>query len=59
MGNNRIKKFRESWDEDEWGSNDSRSKGKEKKKRQRADERKHKFSDRWYDEDMNIKRKKE
>ena len=32
MSNNRIKKFRESWDEDEWGSNDSRSKGKEKTK---------------------------
>jgi len=58
MSNNRIKKFREAWEDDEWGSDDQRSKGKEKKKRDRKAERDRKFSDRWFDEDMDIKRKK-
>ena len=31
---------------------------KEKKKRDRQESRKRKFSDRWFDEDMDIKRKK-
>lgn len=59
MSNNRIKKFREAWEDDEWGSDDqqAKSKGKEKKKRDRKAERDHKFSDRWYDDDMNIKNK--
>lgn len=53
-----IKKFRDAWEDDEWGSEDSnRSKGKNKDKRVK-EARKQKFSDRWYDEDNNIKRKK-
>jgi|TARA_B110000977_G_scaffold30070_1_gene39350 hypothetical protein len=56
----KIKKFRERYEDDEWGSDDdNRGKSKEKKKRQRDESRKHKFSDRWFDEDMNIKRKKD
>ncbi len=57
MSNDRIKKFRESWEDDEWGSEERQTK-KEKKQRQRQESRKRKFSDRWFDEDMDIKRKK-
>jgi|TARA_B110000977_G_C11073197_1_gene490262 hypothetical protein len=54
-----IKKFRDAWEDDEWGSEDSsKSKGKNSKKRRVKEARKQKFSDRWYDEDFNIKRKK-
>lgn len=56
MAKGGIKKFRD-WEEDEWGSEESKNK-KEKKKRQRKEARTRKFSDRWYDEDMDIKRKK-
>ena len=54
---NRIKKFRESWEDDEWGQEDRSTKNKEKK-RSRKESRKQKFSNSWYDEDMKIKRKK-
>lgn len=54
---NRIKKFRESWEDDEWGQEDRSTKNKEKN-RTRKESRKQKFSNRWYDEDMKIKRKK-
>ena len=54
---NSIKKFRESWEDDEWGQEDRSTKNKEKK-RSRKESRKQKFSNRWYDEDMKIKRKK-
>lgn len=57
MAKGRIKKFRE-WEDDEWGSEEPRHK-KEKKKRQRQEARTRKFSDRWFDEDMDIKRKKD
>ena len=58
MSKSRVKKFREAWEDDEWGKDEkSSSKGKDKKY-QRKKERKQKFSDRWYDDDMNIKRKK-
>ena len=59
MSNNRIKKFREAWEDDEWGTEESTApKTKEKKKEQRKKAREQKFSDRWYDDDMNMKRKK-
>lgn len=58
MGKNRVKKFREAWDDDEWGNSESQSKPKDDKY-QRKKARKQKFSDRWYDEDMNLKRKKD
>jgi|TARA_B110000977_G_scaffold190862_1_gene262193 hypothetical protein len=58
MSKNRIKKFRETWEDDEWG-NDSEKSSKDKKKRDRKDARKHKLSDRWFDDDMKIKRSKE
>ena len=57
MAKSRIKKFRE-WEDDEWGSAEPRHK-KEKKKRDRQEARTRKFSDRWFDEDMDIKRKKD
>ena len=57
MSNDRIKKFRDTWEDDEWGSTERQTK-KEKKKRDRQESRKRKFSDRWFDEDMDIKRKK-
>jgi len=57
MSKSRVKKFRETWEDDEWGKDDRSSKGKDKKY-QRKKERKQKFSDRWYDDDMNMKRKK-
>lgn len=44
-------------EDDEWGSEERQTK-KEKKQRQRQESRKRKFSDRWFDEDMDIKRKK-
>lgn len=59
MSNNRIKKFRETWEDDEWGSEDYPStKRKEKSKEQRKKARDQKLSDRWYDDDMKMKRKK-
>jgi hypothetical protein len=59
MSNNRIKKFRETWEDDEWGSEDSPTfKRKEKSKQQREKAREQKLSDRWYDDDMKMKRKK-
>jgi hypothetical protein len=55
----RIKKFRDSWEDDEWGRNDEGShKRKDKQLQKRKDRRKEKFADRWYDEDFNLKRKK-
>lgn len=54
----RIKKFRDSWEDDEWGSKDENQKRKDKRLQKRKDRRKEKFADRWYDEDFNLKRKK-
>lgn len=57
MGKKR-KSFREAWEDDEWGTEESRERKRyDKKKRQRKQAREQKFSDRWYDEDMNLKRK--
>jgi len=57
MGKKR-KSFREAWEDDEWGTEQSRErKRNDKKKRQRKQAREQKFSDRWYDEDMNLKQK--
>jgi hypothetical protein len=54
-----MKKFREAWEDDEWGSDDSyRNKRKDKSKEQRKKARDQKLSDRWYDDDMKMKRKK-
>ena len=52
------KSFREAWEDDEWGSGEEFRKRNDKKKQQRKKARKQKFADRWYDEDMNLKRKK-
>jgi hypothetical protein len=53
------KSFREAWEDDEWGSNEEYSrKRNDKNKRKVREKRKQKFADRWYDEDMNLKRKK-
>lgn len=53
------KSFREAWEDDEWGSNeDSARKRNDRNKRKIQQKRKQKFSERWYDEDMNLKRKK-
>jgi hypothetical protein len=60
MGKNRIKKFRDAWEDDEWGTDENyQTKGKNKGGKQRAvkEARRQKFSDRWYDSDNNIKRK--
>ena len=58
MGKKR-KSFREAWEDDEWGLNENReSKRNDKKKRRIKKARAQKFSDRWYDEDFNLKRKK-
>ena len=55
----RIKKFRDSWEDDEWGNNEDTSyKKKDKRLQNRKNKRKEKFADRWYDEDFNLKRKK-
>lgn len=56
----RIKKFREKWEDDEWGQDDDTSYKKKKDRRleSRKNKRKEKFSDRWYDEDFNLKRRK-
>lgn len=54
----RRKSFREAWEDDEWGSEDQTRKRNDKTKQQRKNARKQKFADRWYDEDMNLKRKK-
>ena len=61
MSKNRIKKFREAWEDDEWGTNENQSyKKKDKRRKQRTKSaRQEKFSERWYDEDMNLKRKKQ
>tara|TARA_B110000503_G_scaffold32924_1_gene53498 strand:- start:6770 stop:6946 length:177 start_codon:yes stop_codon:yes gene_type:complete len=58
MSKSHVKKFREAWEDDEWGKDDSNSSKVKDKKYQRKKARKQKFSDRWYDDDMNIKRKK-
>ena len=56
----RIKKFRDSWEDDEWGNNEDTSyKKKDKRLQNRKNKRKEKFADRWYDEDFNLKRKKQ
>lgn len=53
------KSFREALEDDEWGSNEEYSrKRNDKNKRKVRENRKQKFADRWYDEDMNLKRKK-
>lgn len=55
----RIKKFRESWEDDEWGRDEESSyKKKDKRLESRKSKRKEKFADRWFDEDFNLKRKK-
>jgi len=61
MSKKRIKKFRDAWEDDEWGTDDDyKTKGKNKGGKQRAvkEARRQKFSDRWYDESNNLKRKK-
>ena len=59
MGKRVKKGFREAWEDDEWGRNEEYSrKRNDKNKKQRQKARKQKFSNRWYDEDMNLKRKK-
>lgn len=59
MSNSRIKKFREAWENDEWGSEDYPStRKKEKTEEQRKRAREQKLSSRWYDDDMKLKRKK-
>ena len=60
MSKNRIKKFREAWEDDEWGTNEEHSyKKKDKRRKQKhKSARQEKFSERWYDEDFNLKRKK-
>lgn len=59
MSNRHIKKFRETWENDEWGSEDVPStRRKELTEEQRKKARDQKLSDRWYDDDMKIKRKK-
>jgi len=60
MSKKRIKKFRDAWEDDEWGTDeDYRTNGKKKTGKQRAvkEARRKKFSDRWYDDNDNIKRK--
>lgn len=58
MGKKR-KSFREAWEDDEWGLDEGREqKRNDRKKRKIKKAREQKFSDRWYDEDMNLKRKK-
>lgn len=57
MGKKR-KSFREAWEDDEWGAESRERKRNDKKKRQRKQAREQKFSDRWYDDDMNLKSKK-
>lgn len=54
----RIKKFREAWEDDEWGHNEERADRKKDKLKNRQQKRKEKFSERWFDEDFNLKRKK-
>ena len=55
----RIKKFREAWEDDEWGHSEENSyKKKDKRLESRKSKRKEKFADRWYDDDFNLKRKK-
>lgn len=58
MGKKR-KSFREAWEDDEWGIDEGRDlKRNDRKKRQRKQDREQKFSDRWYDDEMNLKQKK-
>jgi hypothetical protein len=60
MSKKRIKKFRDAWEDDEWGTDeDYKTNGKNKSGKQRAvkEARRQKFSDRWYDDNNNIKRK--
>jgi hypothetical protein len=47
-----IKKFREAWEDDEWGKKDEYSyKKKDKRRKQRQrNERREKFSERFFDE---------
>lgn len=58
MGKKR-KSFREAWEDDEWGSDEDYTRKRNNKSKQKVREnRKQKFAERWYDEDMNLKRKK-
>jgi hypothetical protein len=60
MSKKGIKKFRDAYEDDEWGSDDDYRKiGKKKGGKQRAvkEARRQKFSDRWFDDDNNLKRK--
>lgn len=58
MGKKR-KSFRETWEDDEWGTNEGADRKRyDKKKRKIKQAREQKFSDRWYDDDMNLKQKK-
>ena len=54
----RIKKFRETWEDDEWGTNEDYSNRKNSKNLDKRNKRKQKFAERWYDDDFNLKRKK-
>lgn len=59
MSKRNIKKFREAWEDDEWGTNENYDKKrKDRRKSKRREDRKQKFSERWYDDDFNLKRKK-
>lgn len=58
MSKKTRKSFREAWDDDEWGDEQRDKKRNDVTKRKRRQAREQKFSDRWYDEDMKLKRKK-
>lgn len=58
MSKKTRKSFREAWDDDEWGDEQRDKKRNDITKRKRRQAREQKFSDRWYDEDMKLKRKK-
>lgn len=58
MSKKTRKSFRETWDDDEWGEDQRDKKRNDITKRKRKQAREQKFSDRWFDEDMNLKRTK-
>ena len=58
MSKKTRKSFRETWDDDEWGEDQRDKKRNEMTKHKRKQAREQKFSDRWFDEDMNLKRTK-
>ena len=53
-----FKKFREEWEDDEWGDSESRGGRKKEKMEKRKARRKEKYDSRWDDHEDRAKKRK-